>query len=87
MGYTPRSARSAKRTIDLTVVPATTYTSTSLTLPKDKTFQASVDNVARDFVPDKDYTVAKTIVDGVAASFHRYCVGRRIAYYHIRNYF
>ena len=67
MGYTPRSARSAKATIDLTVVPATTYTSTSLTLPKDKTFQASVDNVARDFVPDKDYTVAKTIVDGVAA--------------------
>ena len=67
MGYTPRSARSAKATIDLTVVPASTYTSTSLTLPKDKTFQASVDNVARDFVPDKDYTVAKTIVDGVAA--------------------
>ena len=67
MGYTPRSARSAKATLDLTITPPSTYTSTSLTLTKNKVFQASVNGVARNFIPDKDYTVAKTIVDGVAA--------------------
>lgn len=67
MGYTPRSARSAKATLDLTITPSNTYTSTSLTLTKNKVFQASVNGVARNFIPDKDYTVAKTIVDGVTA--------------------
>ena len=67
MGYTPRSARSAKASINLTVVPSSSYVSTSLTLAKDKQFQSSVNGVVRNFVPDKDYVISKTIENGVAA--------------------
>ena len=67
MGYTPRSARSAKSAINLTVVPSSSYVSTSLTLTKDKQFQSSVNGVTRNFVPDKDYVISKTVEDGVAA--------------------
>ena len=66
MGYTPRSARSAKSAINLTVVPSSSYVSTSLTLTKDKQFQSSVNGVTRNFVPDKDYVISKTVEDGVA---------------------
>ena len=66
MGYTPRSARSAKSSINLTVVPSSSYVSTSLTLTKDKQFQSSVNGVTRNFVPDKDYVISKTVEDGVA---------------------
>lgn len=67
MGYTPRSARSAKSAINLTVIPSSSYVSTSLTLSKDKQFQSSVNGVVRNFVPDTDYVISKTVEDGVSA--------------------
>ncbi len=67
MGYTPRSARSAKGVINLTITPDPSYTSTNLTLTKDKVFTSNVNGRNFSFLPDKDYTVAKTIVNGVSA--------------------
>ena len=67
MGYTPRSARSAKAVIDLTITPDPSYTSTSLTLTKDKIFTSNVNGRNFNFLPDKDYTVDKSIVDGISA--------------------
>ena len=67
MGYTPRSARSAKATVDITVQPASSYTSTNLTLSKDKIFTANVGGRNFTFIPEKDYSVDKTIVNGVSA--------------------
>ena len=67
MGYTPRSARSAKATVDLTVRPASSYTATNLTLSKDKVFTSNINGRNYTFVPDKDYTVDKSTVDGVSA--------------------
>ena len=67
MGYTPRSARSAKGVINLTITPDPSYTSTNLTLTKDKVFTSNVNGRNFSFLPDKDYTVSKTIVNGVSA--------------------
>ena len=54
MGYTPRSARSAKAVIDLTIVPDPAFVSTSLTLTKDKVFTSNVNGRNFNFLPDKD---------------------------------
>tara|TARA_B100000927_G_C16474848_1_gene473009 strand:- start:4671 stop:6605 length:1935 start_codon:yes stop_codon:yes gene_type:complete len=67
MGYTPRSARSAKAVIDLTIVPDPAFTSTSLTLTKDRIFTSNVNGRNFNFLPDKDYTVDKSVINGVAA--------------------
>tara|TARA_B100000131_G_C18107915_1_gene608564 strand:- start:171 stop:2087 length:1917 start_codon:yes stop_codon:yes gene_type:complete len=60
MGYTPRSARSAKATIDLTITPASTYTSNTLVLGRNTQFTTSVNGVGYSFYPSQDYTVTKT---------------------------
>ena len=67
MGYVPRSARSAKATVDVTVQPASSYTSTNLTLAKNKQFTANIGGRNFTFLPEKDYSVDKTIVNGVSA--------------------
>ena len=59
MGYTPRSARSAKATIDLTVTPATTYTSNTLVIGRNTQFTSSVNGVGYSFYPSQDYTATK----------------------------
>ena len=56
MGYTPRSARSAKATINLTVTPATTYTSNTLVIGRNTQFTSSVNGVGYSFYPSQDYT-------------------------------
>ena len=67
MGYVPRSARSAKATLDLTVIPDSSYTSTNLTLAKDKVFTSNVNGRNYNFIPDKDYSVDKSVVNGISA--------------------
>ena len=67
MGYTPRSTRSSKAVINLTVVPDPDFTGTSLTLTRDKVFNSVIQGRGFTFVPDTDYTVNKTVVDGVGA--------------------
>lgn len=67
MGYTPRSARSAIATINLTVVPSGTYTSSTLQIARDAKFSSNINNATKNFVPKDDYTVTKSVVDGVSA--------------------
>ncbi len=67
MGYVPRSARSAKAVIDLTVQPDPAYNVTALTLSKSKVFSSNVNGRNYSFVPDKDYSVDKSVVNGVSA--------------------
>ena len=65
MGYTARSARAARATINLTVTPPSSYTSGSLTLSARKAFTTSLDGKTFKFFPITDYTVNRTQVDGV----------------------
>ena len=67
MGYVPRSARSAKAVVDLTVQPDPAYSVTALTLSKSKVFSSNVNGRNYSFVPDKDYSVDKSVVNGVSA--------------------
>lgn len=67
MGYTPRSTRSSVATINLTVRPPASYTSSTLQLPRDSVFSSTVNGKSRSFVPQDDYTVTKSVVDGVSA--------------------
>jgi|TARA_B110000908_G_C10244205_1_gene447869 hypothetical protein len=67
MGYVPRSARSAKANINLTVQPDASYSDTNLTLSNNSLFTSNVNGKNFSFIPDKDYSVPKSIVDGVTA--------------------
>ena len=67
MGYVPRSARSAKATLNITIEPDASYTSTNLTISKDRVFTSNVGGKNYTFVPDKDYSVDKSVVNGVSA--------------------
>ena len=60
MGYTPRSARSARATIDLTVTPADTYSSNTLVIGRNVQFTTSVNGTGYSFFPSEDYTVTRT---------------------------
>ena len=67
MGYIPRSARSSAAVINLTIFPSPSYTSSTLTLQRDKKFGSTVNGSSYTFVPSEDYTVTKSVVDDVAA--------------------
>ena len=65
IGYTPRSNRSPTGKVNLTITPASGYTSTNLTLPRGTTFTSSFDGVTYQFYPKEDVTVSKSVVDNV----------------------
>jgi hypothetical protein len=67
MGYTPRSARAAAAVMNITVFPSSLYTSSTLTLQKDKLFSSSVNGISYNFIPSEDYTVTKSVIDDVPA--------------------
>ena len=67
MGYIPRSARASAAVLNLIVFPSSLYTSSTLTISKDKIFSSNVGGVSYNFVPAQDYTATKSVVDGVAA--------------------
>src|SRR6056300_902309 len=60
MGYTARSARSARATVTLEIEPDSSYSLPTLTLTKDKTFTTSLNGKTYTFYPAKDYTVNKS---------------------------
>lgn len=61
MGYTARSARASRATINLEVVPDESYSSSTLTLAKNRIFTTSLNGQTYNFYPAKDYTVNKTV--------------------------
>lgn len=64
MGYTARSARAARATIDLNIIPPSSYTNGSFTLSKRKAFTTTIDGKTFKFFPIKDYTATKTTENG-----------------------
>ncbi len=60
MGYTPRSARSAKAYIDLIITPDPTYDSNTLFIPRSTVFSTSVNGKSYSFLPSTDKTITKT---------------------------
>lgn len=69
MGYTARSARASRATINLDIVPPSTYTSGTFTLSKRKAFTTTLDGKTFKFFPIKDYTVNKTQENGVSGFY------------------
>ncbi len=65
MGYTARSARASRATIDLTVIPPSTYSSGSFTLSNRTAFTTSLNGKTFKFFPIQSYSVNKTTVNGV----------------------
>lgn len=65
MGYTARSARAARATINLTIIPSASYTAGSYTLSSRTAFTTSLNGITFKFYPVTDYTVNKTDVGGV----------------------
>ncbi|MAI37811.1 MAG: hypothetical protein CBB67_005920 [Alteromonadaceae bacterium TMED7] len=66
MGYTARSARASAAVINLSItnIPST-YSSSSFSITKERSFTASSNGKTFKFYPDKDYTVNRTTVNGV----------------------
>jgi len=69
MGYTPRSARSAKAYIDLTITPDPTYTSNTLFIPRSTIFTTSVNGKSYSFLPSTDRTITKSFTSSGAEQF------------------
>ncbi len=69
MGYTARSARSARTTINLVVIPDPTYSSSAFTLSRSKIFTTALNGRNYNFYPIKDYTVTKEERSGVSAFY------------------
>jgi hypothetical protein len=67
LGYTPRSSRSSTASVKFTIIPDPSYQNSTLTLSRDATFTASVDNVTYSFYPSETVT----------ASFRKSFVKRR----------
>ena len=65
MGYTARSARAARAKMNLTIIPAPTYTQGSFTISSRTAFTTSLNGRTFKFYPITDYTVNKTQVNGV----------------------
>ena len=69
MGYTARSARSARATINLTIVPDSLYTSGSYTLSRDSIFRTTLNGKSLNFYPIKDYVATRETSNGVTGFF------------------
>lgn len=69
MGYTARSARAARATINLDIIPDPSYNGSTLTLSRDAVFTTSVQGKTFSFFPKQDYTVNLTTFEG-ANQFH-----------------
>jgi hypothetical protein len=64
LGYTPRSRRCAVATVNFTITPSNTYTSSTYTLPRDTVFTASFDGTTYTFVPSEAVTATLQDVSG-----------------------
>lgn len=70
MGYTARSARAARATINLTIVPDPSYTSSSFTLLKSSVFTTTLNGKRLNFYPSKDYFINKSLLSDGTEVFY-----------------
>lgn len=66
MGYTARSARAARATVDIIITPDSSYVQGSLILSRDLIFSATLNGKALNFYPSKDYTATLENRDGTS---------------------
>ena len=71
LGYTPRSRRGALAKVNLTIVPPSSYTSTTLQINRDVPFSTTVDGVGYKFYP-LDTTTANATTAGGAGPYFLY---------------
>lgn len=64
LGYTPRSRRCPVATINFTITPSNTYTSSTYTLPRDTVFTSSFNGTTYTFVPSEAVTTTLQDVSG-----------------------
>ena len=69
MGYTARSARAARATINLTIVPDPSYTSGSYTLSRNSIFRTTLNGKTLNFYPSQDYVATRETSNGVTGYF------------------
>ena len=69
MGYTARSARAARATINLTIIPDTSYTSGSYTLSRNSIFRTTLNGKTLNFYPSQDYVATRETSNGVTGYF------------------
>ena len=69
LGYTPRSRRGALAKVNLTVVPPSTYTSTTLQINRNTPFSTQVDGATYKFYPLDTTTVSATTAGGAGPYF------------------
>ena len=65
MGYTARSARAARATVNVTIVPDSSYVGSNFTLSRDAIFKSSIDGKTLNFYPKEDYVASRSLLDGV----------------------
>lgn len=65
MGYTARSARAARATINVTIVPSSSYLGSNFTLSRDSIFKSSVDGKTLNYYPKEDYVADRSLLNGV----------------------
>ena len=65
MGYTARSARAARATINVTIVPDSSYVGSNFTLSRDVIFKSSIDGKTLNFYPKEDYVAGRSLLNGV----------------------
>ena len=65
LGYTPRSRRGAIAKLNLSIIPPSSYTSTTLEVSRDTPFKTTVEGTAYTFYPTESTTVNATTSGGV----------------------
>lgn len=65
MGYTARSARAARATVNVTIVPDSSYVGSNFTLSRDVIFKSSIDGKTLNFYPKEDYVAGRSLLNGV----------------------
>jgi hypothetical protein len=65
IGYTPTSRIGATAKLNISIVPDSSYTSTSLEIGRDKAFQTTIDKVVYTFYPLESTVVTATTAGGV----------------------
>jgi hypothetical protein len=65
MGYTARSARAARATVNVTIVPDSSYVGSNFTLSRDVIYKSSIDGKTLNFYPKEDYVAGRSLLNGV----------------------
>ena len=81
IGYTPRSNLGASATVDITVTPPSSFTSTTLSLSRNIVLSSTKDGSTYSFYPINDSVTSAQVIDGVTKFIFKDVIvkeGRRV---------